>query len=67
MIKNKVKRQGKTDIIFDGVTMQKYAWACIPCGRIYKLRGQAEKCIHADVFGRFGKLNIGKIEPENEI
>lgn len=63
-MKNKTKRQGKTSIIFDGVTIEKFSWACIPCGRIYKLRVQAEKCIHKDIFGRFGMLHIGKISGE---
>jgi len=59
VVKNKVKRMDKTQIIIGGIYAEKYAWGCKTCGRIYPLRREAESCLHEDIFGRFGKRSIG--------
>jgi len=55
---NKVKRLGRTDIIMEGQRLDKYAWGCTVCGRVYKLRCKAQDCRHNNVRGRFGLSHI---------
>lgn len=56
---NKVKRLGKTDITMEGQRVEKFAWGCRTCGRIFKLRCKAQDCRHIDIPGRFGMNHLG--------
>jgi len=57
-MKNKTKRMGKTIIQYGQDFVAKYSWKCLTCSRVFKLRRQAENCIHETTYSRFGKTEI---------